>query len=95
MLSMFSSLKLIKSEKQCSLSEDHLDDLLRIAIDGPPLIEWDPEKAIQLWWKDKRRRSVHDHRKPPTKTQESESESDSSEQEAELITEEWEDFVTD
>ncbi len=29
------SLKLIKSGKRCSLSEDHLDDLLRIVIDGP------------------------------------------------------------
>ncbi len=91
---MFSSLKLIKSEKRCSLSEDHLDDLLRIVIDGPPLCEWDAEKAIQLWWKDKRRRSVGDHRKPPTKIQQSESsESDTSEQE--LTTDQWENFVAD
>ncbi len=50
-------------------------------------------KPYNIWWKDKRRRSVGDNRKPPTKIQQSESESDTSEQE--LITDEWENFVAD
>ena len=43
---MFSSLKLIKSEKRCCLSEDRLDDLLRISVEGPPLCNLDAERAI-------------------------------------------------
>ena len=34
---VFSTLKHIKTNLQSSLSEDHLDDLLKISVDGPPL----------------------------------------------------------
>lgn len=33
-----------------------MDNLLRIQLDGPDLVEWDPKCAIELWWKDKVRR---------------------------------------
>ncbi len=88
---MFSSLKLIKSEKRCSLSEDHLDDLLRIVIDG--LFVSGMQRKPYNYGGSKQRRNVGDHRKPPTKIQQSESESDTSEQE--LITDQWENFVAD
>ena len=51
---IFSTLNNIKSEKRSSLSEDHLDDLLRITVDGPPLKEWDSHRAARLWWKAKK-----------------------------------------
>jgi len=62
---IFSSLKLIKSDHRSSLGEDRLDDLLRIAVDAPPLSQWDASGAIQLWWRDKQRRQVSDTRAPP------------------------------
>ena len=52
----FSILKLIKTEHRNCLSEDHLDDLLRISVDGPPLNLWDATPSVHLWWKDKQRR---------------------------------------
>ena len=32
---------------------------MRIMIEGPPLSQWDPSGAIQLWWQEKQR-SVDD-----------------------------------
>ena len=51
----FSSLKLVKTNLRNKLSENHLDDLLQIAVDSPPLSQWDASGAIQLWWKDRQR----------------------------------------
>ena len=64
---VFSTLKLMKSDRRNSLSEHHLDDIMRIMIEGPPLSQWDPSRAIQLWWQEKLRRSVGDTRKAPKK----------------------------
>lgn len=52
----FSQLKVVKSNRRSCLKQDHLDDLLRIKIEGPPLDEWRSEDAIQLWWQAKTRR---------------------------------------
>ena len=32
-----------------------LDDIIHIMIEGPPLSQWDPSGAIQLWWQEKQR----------------------------------------
>ena len=53
---MLSLLKLIKSDRRSCLSENHLDDLMQISIDGPPMSEWNADGAVQLWWSDKQRR---------------------------------------
>ena len=66
----FSALKCVKTDLRSRLDEDHLDNLLKIAVDAPPLAQWDASGAVQLWWKDAQRRTVHDTRKKPTpKTQ--------------------------
>ena len=52
----FSQLKLIKTDRRNCLSENTLDNLLRIQLDGPDLVDWDPKCAIELWGKDKVRR---------------------------------------
>ena len=62
---VFSTLKLIKCDRRSSLGEDQLDNLLRIAIDSPALSDWNPDGAVQLWWKAKQRRTVQDTRAPP------------------------------
>ena len=61
-------MKLIKTDCWSSLSEDRLDDLLQIAVDAPPLVQWDASPAVQLWWKDKQHRQVSDTRAPPKPT---------------------------
>ena len=45
----FSAMNIIKTNRCNCLGEDHLDDLMRIAIDGPPLPLWDASGAINLW----------------------------------------------
>ena len=37
----FSQLKLLKSDRRTSLGEDRLDHILRVRIEGPPLVAWD------------------------------------------------------
>ena len=64
---VFSTLKLVKSDRRNCLSEQHLDDVLRIMVEAPPLSQWDSSRAVQLWWRDKQRRSVSDTRKAPKK----------------------------
>ena len=49
------------------MSENHLDHLLRISLDGPPLKDWDASATIPLWWNDKQRRQVNDNRAAPKK----------------------------
>ena len=36
-----------KSDWRSSLSEDTLDHLMRISVDGPPLAQFDPTLAVQ------------------------------------------------
>ena len=47
---VFSSLKLIKSDRQSSLGEHRLDHLVRITVDMPPVSQWDSTHAVYLWW---------------------------------------------
>ena len=61
----FSSLKRIKTDLRSSLSEDHLDDLLKITVDGLLLQNWDFTNAVCLWWEDKQRRQVGDRTASP------------------------------
>ena len=60
----FSILKLIKTERRNCLSEDHLDDLMHISVDGHPLSQWDAAPSVHLWWKDKQRRVLVGGNKP-------------------------------
>ena len=52
----FSHFNFIKTNRRASLKEDSLDHLLRINVEGPSFLEWDPRPAVSLWWKDKTRR---------------------------------------
>jgi len=56
---IFSQLKQIKDDAQCSLNESTLDNLLRISVEAPPLSYWCAEGALDLWFKDKKRRIEH------------------------------------
>ena len=59
---VFSSLKLVKTNRRSLLGEDRLDHLVRIAVDVPPLHQWDATDAVQCCF----RRQVQDTRAAPT-----------------------------
>ena len=87
---IFSVLKLIKTDRHTKLSEDHLDDLLRISVDGPPASEWDATNAVRLWWSSKQRRQVGDTQTASTPRQvEASTSSDSQFDSAYLNLEDW------
>ena len=65
----FSTLKLIKADRRCSLSNDTLDDLLILNTDRVPLQDFNPGAAIDLWWKSKIRRLNQPPRKQYAKHQ--------------------------
>ena len=65
----FSTLKLIKADRRCSLSNDTLDDLLILNTDRVPLQDFNPGAAIDLWWKSKTRRLNQPPRKQYAKHQ--------------------------
>ena len=46
---IFSTLKVVKSNRRTSLHTSTLDDL-EISIEGPPLEEFSPMSAVELWW---------------------------------------------
>ena len=38
------------------LSENRLDQLVRISVDDPPIQNWDSSSALDIWYKGKTRR---------------------------------------
>ena len=60
---VFSQLNVIKSNKRTSLLNDTLDDLLMVSTMTSPLKDFNPDKAIDLWWGDKVRRPTQKKRK--------------------------------
>ena len=60
----FSQMNVIKTNKRSLLSNDTLDDLLLLAVDGVPLAEFKPDAAIDCWWNDKQRRPNQKKRNP-------------------------------
>lgn len=90
---LFLQLKLIKSDRRSSLGEDRLDQLLRIALDAPPLSKWDASGAVQLWWNDKTQR-------PPMKSTQNRAgfstskEAESEETETTFRLDDWEELLS-
>lgn len=53
---IFSQMNVIKTNKRSLFSNESLDDLLLLSIDGPPLKDFSSDLAIDLWWNDKVRK---------------------------------------
>ncbi len=49
---IFSSLKLIKTDRRTRLQSSTLSDLLEILVQGPSLQNFSPKQAVDLWWSD-------------------------------------------
>ena len=60
---IFSTLKLIKVDKQASLGSDSLNDLLALNTDSDSMKDFNPDSSIQLWWRAKLRRPDQKKRK--------------------------------
>ena len=89
----FSQLNVIKTNKRSILSNESLDDLLMLSINGPPLKEFCPDAAIDLWWKDKLRRPQQHLRKEyAPRTSQEESTEVEGEEETDMLTD-WDDWM--
>ena len=55
---MFSQLKLIKTKIRNRLSEDTLDSLLRIAVEGSSPQDYPIQEAVELWAKKKQTATI-------------------------------------
>ena len=49
---IFSSLKVLKTDRRTSMQNETLNDLLEVYIEGPPLSSFSADSAIELWWND-------------------------------------------
>ncbi len=47
---MFSSLKLIKTDRRTSMGNTTLSDIMEVYLQGPSLEDFHADAAIQLWW---------------------------------------------
>lgn len=65
----FSKLKVIKTDRRTSLHTSTLDDLLEINVEGPPLENFSPAAAVDLWWADCMRRPNQSSRAKSTEDQ--------------------------
>ena len=64
-MQLFSNERLVKTDHQSRLDDDHLDDPLKITADAPPLFQWDTSSTVQLWWNIAQRSAVKDTSKLP------------------------------
>ena len=51
----FSTMKRVKGDWRASLSEHNIDRLMRISMSGPPLVQFDPKRAVKKWWSESNR----------------------------------------
>ena len=49
---IFSSMKVLKTDRRTNMQSDTLNDIMEIYVEGPPLSSFSPDNAIQLWWND-------------------------------------------
>ena len=60
---IFSQVNVIKTDRRTQLSNDTLDDLTMVAFNNVPLKDFNPDAAIDLWWREKVRRPNQGQRK--------------------------------
>lgn len=96
---VFSILGTIKVDKRSLLTNESLDDLLLLNCDKIPLVRFDPNPSIDLWWSAKARRPSQKARKqykPRCSEQPSTSQTTDPEQidiEPEDILDDWDDLM--
>ena len=95
---MFSALKIVKTNRRTKLKTSTLSDLLDVKEEGPPLRDFNADKAVSMWWdacKTTRRVSQEPRKEylPREKEQTEASAADIDTQEEESIAlEDWDDW---
>ena len=95
---MFSALKIVKTNRRTKLKTSTLSDLLDVKEEGPPLRDFNADKAVRMWWdacKTTRRVSQAPRKeyRPREKEQTQASAADIDTQEEESIAlEDWDDW---
>lgn len=75
---IFSSMKVIKTDRRTNLLTETLSDLMEIQVEGPALLDFSASSAVQLWWEDCcTTRRVNQAPRKPYKPRASETESSS------------------
>ncbi len=95
---IFSTTKVIKGDKRCSLNNDTLDDLLFLNTDKMSLTQFNPDESIDLWWADKTRRPNQSSRKEYSKRQQSEPSTSTESDETDVTTtllDDWDEWLVD
>ena len=90
---VFSQLKLIKTDHRTSLSENRLDQLVKINVEGSPLEKWDASSAIELWYKEKSRRLTASSRTTSTTGHTSEDQPKDKDDSHSFSLDEWKEWV--
>ena len=49
---VFSTTKLIKTDRRTRLHRDTLSDIMEIKVEGPSLNAFSPKQAVEAWWRD-------------------------------------------
>ena len=74
---IFSSMKIIKTDRRTNLHTETLSDLLEIHTEGPALADFSASSGVQLWWKDcSTTRRVNQAPRKPYKARASSSQTD-------------------
>ena len=100
---IFSSLKLIKTDRRTRLQARTLSDLLDIHVEGPLLSNFSADRAVELWWRDcSTTRRVHQHprkayrpRKKASTEADASASSESDTDEETLTLHEWDSWLCD
>ena len=91
---LFSTLKVIKTERRTSLSCSTLNDLLEVNTEGPTLPNFSPDSAVDLWWRDTTTRRVNQKpRKEYRRRKKVASEDSEDDSEPELDLKIWDDWL--
>lgn len=67
---LFSQMKRVKTDSRSSLTEDRLNSLLRIGLEGPDIKDFNPTAAVKLWMETANRR-IHQTKRKKYKARES------------------------
>ena len=99
---VFSTLGTIKVDRRSSLTNQSLDDLLLLNSEKVPLVNFDPNPGIDLWWSVKTRRPSQNARKQYKKrcprsegpsTSQSTDHGESDDSEPEDVLRDWDDLI--
>ena len=86
---MFSTLKVIKTDRRTSLQRDTLSDLMEINTEGPPLSSFSADHAVDLWWTQCARRPNQSARKPYRSRQEESDKENDTDSQCTITLDDW------